>query len=142
MSDGGGCQLQACLGGVALTSPRLACRWSPCWHRRLLAEGSGADCLFFFGPEADTSAGARAGAAHGWRRSQTLGSTAQTLGGTDGARGMRRRSKSLSDGVPAADPATAANKRGLKAYGLVGSRSVGGAWRARALAPRQTCSRW
>lgn len=39
---------------------------------------------------------------------------------------MRRRSKSLSDGVPAADAAIAAGKRSLKAYGLVGSRSVGG----------------
>ena len=48
------------------------------------------------------------------------GGRGQALGGTDGARGMRRRSKSLSDYAPA--PAGAA----AKLYGLVGSRSVGG----------------
>lgn len=48
------------------------------------------------------------------------GGRGQALGGTDGARGMRRRSKSLSDYAPA--PARGA----AKLYGLVGSRSVGG----------------
>ena len=47
------------------------------------------------------------------------GRRGQALGGTDGARGMRRRSKSLSDST--SPPAGAA----AKCYGLVGSRSVG-----------------
>ncbi|KAK9842254.1 hypothetical protein WJX81_002883 [Elliptochloris bilobata] len=54
-------------------------------------------------------------------RVTALGSSGrgQALGGADGARGMHRRSKSLSDYPAPAPPAA-------KAYGLVGSRSVGG----------------